>query len=279
MDNEEFLQQSSAYATGALQGEDLKRFKDYLRTANGEEKKQLAELVSTASMLPLALERKIPPDHVKQQLMQRIHLSARAAQAVSRRTETLSNSAPVPRRTWIPFGVALSVGMIALFSIYASRLLNTIEEQNKMIVTGKIERHHLQTQLVELKDELTRKEELLKVLDSKRIEITVMNGLKSSPVSYGKIIWDPEKRTAILQVSNLPPVPAGKDYQLWVIKGKTPISAGVFAVNNSEPNYFKIENLAVTDPKEIGAFAVTLEPKGGVPQPTGTMYIAGSPKI
>jgi anti-sigma-K factor RskA len=33
----------------------------------------------------------------------------------------------------------------------------------------------------------------------------------------------------------------------------------------------------VTNPREIAAFAVTLEPKGGMPQPTGAMYMKGSP--
>src|SRR6058998_3313974 len=115
---------------------------------------------------------------------------------------------PAPRRNWIPFGVAVALGMIVLFTLFALKLLNTIEEQNKQLVTVQDEKQHLQTQIVALKNEVTRKEELLKVLASKRIEITVMNGLKPSPVAYGKIIWDPEKRTAILQVSNLPPVPS-----------------------------------------------------------------------
>lgn len=279
MDREKFIDQCSAYAVGALTGEELKRFTEYLRTASKEECHQLAELVSTASLLPLALDRKTPPARVKEQLMQKIHLSTRAEDAVSRRTADISTSVPAPRRNWMPFGIAAALGMIALFSFFALWLLNTVDEQNKKLVSVQGERQQLQTQLLALKDELTRKEELLKVLASKRIEITVMDGLKTSPVSYGKIIWDPEKRTAILQVSNLPPAPSDKDYQLWIIKDKKPISAGVFAVSNTESNYFKIENLAVTNPKEIGAFAVTLEPKGGVPQPTGEMYIAGSPKL
>jgi anti-sigma-K factor RskA len=77
----------------------------------------------------------------------------------------------------------------------------------------------------------------------------------------------------------MPAVPTDKDYQLWVIKDNKPISAGVFAVNDTKSNFFKIENLAVTNPKEIGAFAVTLEPKGGMPSPTGDMYMMGSPKL
>jgi anti-sigma-K factor RskA len=155
--------------------------------------------------------------------------------------------------------------MIIGISTLVSNLMGTIDRQN--------------VQLVELRDELTRKEELLKVLASRQIEVTAMNGLQVNPVGYGKIIWDPEKGTAILQVSNLPAVPSNKDYQLWVIKGKQPISAGVFAVHNKDLNFFKIENLAVTNPKEIAAFAITLEPKGGVPSPTGQMFMAGSPKL
>jgi hypothetical protein len=137
----------------------------------------------------------------------------------------------------------------------------------------------LTAQITALKDELARKEELLKVLASQKIQIVVMNGLKVNPVGFGKIIWDPEKRSAILQVSRLPAVPGNKDYQLWVIKGKTPISAGVFSVSDTTANFFRIDGLAVTDPREISAFAVTLEPKGGLPAPTGDMYLAGSPRL
>jgi anti-sigma-K factor RskA len=82
-----------------------------------------------------------------------------------------------------------------------------------------------------------------------------------------------------LQVSRLPALPRNKDYQLWVIKGKTPISAGVFSVSDTTANFFRIDGLAVTDPREISAFAVTLEPKGGLPAPTGDMYLAGSPQL
>ena len=277
MEWEEYIDRSAAYAAGALGGEDLRQFESYLRSSSAEEQSLLAELVGTASLLPLVLERKAPRPDVREQLMRKVRLSLEAEHAVQRREDAVL--VPSPRRNWMPFGVAIAIGMVALFSLFALKLLNTIDDQNRHIVADQRATKDLRTQLTALRDELTRKEELLKVLASKRIEITVLNGLKPSPVSYGKIIWDPERRTAILQVSNLPPVPSDKDYQLWIIKDKKPISAGVFAVKTTEPNYFKIENLAVTDPRQIGGFAVTLEPKGGVPQPTGEMYIAGSPKM
>ncbi len=279
MDREEFIQLSSEYALGALEGDELRKFEAYLKTASKQELEILSELTSTASLIPLALERSTPSPAVKQSLMQKINLSSRAHEAVRQRTEILTQHAPARTRNWIPWGIAASLAMVAVFSLFVIKLMGTIEKQNKQLVAVEQEKQELQTRLVSLRDELTRKNEQLKVLSAKQIHISIMDGLKVNPVGYGKIIWDPEKRSAILQVSNLPAVPSDKDYQLWVIKDKKPISVGVFAVNDTMSNFFKIENLAVTNPKEIAAFAVTLEPKGGMPQPTGDMYMMGAPRL
>lgn len=301
MTAEEFKDLSADYAAGSLEGEDLRRFERHLMVASREELQHLAELMGLVSLLPLTLRQQTPPSRVKQQVMQKIQLSAWAKNSADRRTRELTgnnggseeNGNPEPRpvtttatvsvqerRSWLTFGVTfVALAMIIGFSVFVVRLMGTIDEQNQQLVSVENEKQELQTQLVALKDELLRKQEILNVLAAKQVEIAVMNGLDVHPVGYGKIIWDPERKRAILQVSNLPAIPSDKDYQLWVVKGKQPISAGVFAVHDTESNYFKIENLAVTDPKEIAAFAVTLEPKGGVPQPTGAMYMAGAPRL
>ncbi len=282
MTQNEFIELCAGYATGSLNDEDRERFEVYLRNAGREELEMLSELTGLASMLPLGLEQKSPPTHIKEQLIQRIQTTARAETSAQERTGDLAGRYFPPqagtRPRWLPLGITVvALAMIAGFSLYVVRLMGTIDNQNRQIVVIQKEKAELVTQIVALKNDLSRKEELLKVLSSKQIEMTMLNGLEVNPVGYGKILWDPERATAILQVANLPNIPPDKDYQLWVIKDK-PISAGVFAVSGNEENFFKIENLAVTNPGEISAFAVTLEPKGGVPQPTGAMYMIGSPK-
>jgi len=265
---------SAEYAAGGLEGNELEKFVAYVKTASAEELEELSGLLATASMLPLALQRQSPPAHIREALLNNIRLSARAGEAADERTDELvrdaTTRAPEGRRsgwrTWMPLGVTFAaLAMVLGFGLYVTNLLNTIDTQNQ--------------RLLAIQGELNRKEELLNVLAAKQVEMVLMSGVPNFPVGYGKIIWDPDRKVAILQVSNLPPVPTDKDYQLWVIKGNQPISAGVFAVGTSEPAYFKIEQLAVTNPKEIAAFAITLEPKGGVPAPTGAMYMAGSPKL
>lgn len=282
MTKDEFIELCAAYAAGSLEGEDRRRFEEYLRNADREELEMLSELAGLASMLPFGLERKSPPPHIKEQVIQRIRTSAHAETSAQKRTGDLAGKYLPPqagtRHRWLPLGITVvAIAMIAGFSLYVVRLMGTIDNQNSQIVGIQKEKTELVAQIVALKNDLSRKEEMLKVLSSKQIEMTIMNGLDVNPVGYGKILWDPERATAILQVANLPNIPPDKDYQLWVIKDK-PISAGVFVVSGTEENFFKIENLAVTNPREISAFAVTLEPKGGVPQPTGAMYMMGSPK-
>ena len=280
MTREEFEQLSAEYALGSLTGEDLRRLEEYLRTASPADRQDFQELTGAASLLPLALERHAPPSGAKEKLRQKIRLSIAAhegAQALSA-DGTDYRKAAAPGRFWRTVAWT-ALPAAAVLGVIVLTLLGRLDQRSGELSASGNRVTELTAQITALKDELARKEELLKVLASQKIQIVVMNGLKVNPVGFGKIIWDPEKRSAILQVSRLPAVPGNKDYQLWVIKGKTPISAGVFSVNDTTANFFKIDGLAVTDPREISAFAVTLEPKGGLPAPSGDMYLAGSPQL
>ncbi|HXX64726.1 MAG TPA: anti-sigma factor [Bacteroidota bacterium] len=277
MNKEEFENLSAAYALGTLSGEELRQFEEYLRSASEEERAEVQELKSTSAMLPLALERHAPPQGTREKMREKIRLTASAERSVRERTAGLPGSARPSHRPvrWAALGVLAALAVVSVIVIL--RMSSTIDSQKADLTNSAQRIGELSAQVTELKGELARKEELLKILASERIAITLMNGLKVNPFGFGKVIWDPEKRTAILQVSRLPSTPSNKDYQLWVIRGKTPVSAGVFAISDTTANFFKIEGLAVADPREVSAFAVTLEPKGGVSAPTGDMYLAGSP--
>ena len=175
--------------------------------------------------------------------------------------------AALPRQQGSGLALGLTIAavlMVGAFSLYVASLMRTMDQQA--------------IQITELKNDLTRNEELLGVLQARRVDIVIMNGLEVNPEGFGKIIWDSERKVALLQISNLPIVPRDKDYQLWIIKEEKPVSAGVFAVRTKKDNFFRIDPLVETDPGHIKAFAVTMEPRGGVAQPTGEMYLRGSPE-
>ena len=74
---------------------------------------------------------------------------------------------------------------------------------------------------------------------------------------------------ATLVVAGLPRVPAGKTYEVWVLKGHTATSAGLFAASSA--------SLHLTRSVPRGAkVAVTLERAGGVEQPTSTPLVTST---
>lgn len=102
-------------------------------------------------------------------------------------------------------------------------------------------------------------------------------GQEVAPSASAKVFLEPDRRRAIVFFYDLPPNPGDKSYQLWIIRADQPkpMSAGVFDVTKSGTASITIENLPVAT--EMKALAVTLEPKGGAPQPTNTrFYVAGS---
>ena len=78
--------------------------------------------------------------------------------------------------------------------------------------------------------------------------------------------------TAVLVVSGVPPLPAGKTYQVWVIDGGRPVSGGLFAPaagTQAIPVAGSVRNGSVV--------AVTVEDDGGAQAPTGEPVIASAP--
>ena len=88
-----------------------------------------------------------------------------------------------------------------------------------------------------------------------------------------RVILEPERRRAVVVFQHLPLNAADKSYQLWIIRADqpAPVSAGVFDATKDGSAAISIENLPVET--AIKGLAVTLEPKGGVDQPTNTNFI------
>ena len=170
--------------------------------------------------------------------------------------------------------MAVAASFIFIFTslgllFYSQSLQDDMLSQSRKIADQQVTIEVLET-------EVQRKNELLTILEARDVDLVMMDGMaEMSPNGYGKVVWDKQGGRALLQVAGIPTVPTDKDYQLWFIVNGQPISAGVFAVDDPQrDNFFKIEQLQ-SDADE-GAFAITMEPKGGMPQPTGDMYLLGN---
>jgi anti-sigma-K factor RskA len=98
-------------------------------------------------------------------------------------------------------------------------------------------------------------------------------GQPAAPNASARAFWS-RSRGMVFTASNLPPLPAGRAYQLWVVTAQAPLSAGLLA-----PDARGSVSETFSTPPDIPqpvALAVTIEPAGGVPAPTGDKYLVGT---
>lgn len=124
-----------------------------------------------------------------------------------------------------------------------------------------------------LRGEIARQRDLLALLGAPETRPVALAGLAPSPTARGRIWWNGDRRAGFFVASGLPPAPAGKTYQLWVISGGTPVSAGTFPVDQRGEAILRVG--PIPEAARADVFAVTLEPAGGLPAPSGAMYLAG----
>lgn len=111
-----------------------------------------------------------------------------------------------------------------------------------------------------------------------------LNDPETKQVSFGKAEQQPPRgnvliharRGVMLIASNLPPAPAGKTYEMWVVpKGGAPRPAGTF---DSDAGGNARHLLAgPLDRAATAAIAVSLEPAGGSETPTQVLFAAPLP--
>jgi anti-sigma-K factor RskA len=131
----------------------------------------------------------------------------------------------------------------------------------------------------------TAQERITDLVDRLRLESDIANlkitalasRLDNSPEALAIAVWNPLKQEGILKVEKLPALDAGKDYQLWIVdpQYKDPVDGGVFTVD-PVTGEARISFKSKQPVKSIGAFAVTLERKGGVPKAEGPFVLLGT---
>ncbi|MDX2134132.1 MAG: anti-sigma factor [Saprospiraceae bacterium] len=95
-----------------------------------------------------------------------------------------------------------------------------------------------------------------------------LKGTPLAPDAQVTVYWNPGTQTTRLAVSQLPPAPSGRQYQLWSLRNGQPKSAGLLSLEPAV-DLQTMENVAEAD-----MFAITEEPAGGVESPTLDRLVA-----
>jgi len=129
-------------------------------------------------------------------------------------------------------------------------------------------RERLQRDEIALREQLTAYRGAVELLRDPATRVVELRGAGPRAEATARLIWNDQAGGHLL-VANLPPAPAGKAYELWMLGGPAPRPAGVFQVDAS--------GRAVQDvgpATGASSFAVTIEPAAGSPAPTGPVVLA-----
>jgi anti-sigma-K factor RskA len=194
-------------------------------------------------------------------------LKGRVLDALSREPQA---PARVARRVWNPWlaaaaTVAVILGGLLVLSIDRDR------RQSADLQRALAEVSELRDRSQAYAGQIDLALSILTAGDMRRLELSGSDAWRDSAA---RAYWSPT-RGLLLVADQLPIPPPGRIYQVWVIGGAKPVSAGLLGSERTGRGM-----LIAPPPAGIAGGSVTVaitdEPPGGLPAPSGTIRLAGS---
>src|ERR1043166_2874484 len=133
--------------------------------------------------------------------------------------------------------------------------------------------HQSQDEMVRAHEQLARARDVNDTLASPEASLMQLTGKEVAPRARAVVAYERSTGRAALLASGLPPAPAGRAYQLWLIAENKPVHGGTFK-SDADGRARMSDHLPAGISKP--AFAVTLEREGGESAPKGEMFLLGS---
>ena len=112
----------------------------------------------------------------------------------------------------------------------------------------------------------------LVTVSSPETNTVTLTGTAEQPAGRARVFIDPLTGRALVFVYDLDVLGPDLVYQLWAIKGTTPVDAGVFTVDANGRG--RLETELIDALLGADALAVTIEASPGQPSPTGAIVLS-----
>ena len=119
---------------------------------------------------------------------------------------------------------------------------------------------------------------VLDIVSQSDVKRLAMTGTSAAPAANGRYIWTRSGNLGALVANNLPPLPAGTSYCMWIIYERAWIWGGVFDVDARGSGRLIVHEGDGQDRGAFKGFAVTVEPSSGATSHTGVSVLASAPQ-
>jgi anti-sigma-K factor RskA len=251
---------SEFWALGALDGEQRQALEAHARGC-AQCARELEAAQQRIVLLGLAAPPVAPPPALRESLLRQVR-----AERMRTVPQPAALPASRPRQLWLTPAFAVATIIFAGLSAW----LWSRDRQDLDRIQG------LQVRLSEAQsrtqDLMASSDAISNVLGAPGTVRVALASQPGGPAGRAGVLFNARFGYAVY-VGELPPAAAGRSYQLWLVPSSgNPISLGVFS--GSQPTIALTARVAPgLVPK---AFAVTVEPEGGSPQPTGPKVLVGA---
>lgn len=274
IDHDAWRDEAGLYALGALAGKEREAFEAHLATC-AECTAEVRALQGVVTALPYAVPQVDPPAALRARL-----LTAAGAPGASFRSTVAQMPAP-PHVSFTRGPISVNVAWLAAAALlvvsvalgaYAVNLRQRVgglegqlrEAVNRLDLT--------EQQLADARRAAERAQMRMAVLTSPDLKEVSLKGQPAAPGAAGRAFWS-RSNGLLFAANDLPSLPAGRTYQLWFLTPGAPVSAGLIKPDQNGRIAAAFDTPPGTpDPTGL---AVSIEPEGGVPAPTGAIYLAG----
>lgn len=262
-EHDELQELAGPYALDILSDEERRAFERHLPLC-AECQGAVADARAVAEGLAHTVEAVDPPAALRARVLAAATATANSATTVRVR--------PAPAGVF-PWWLAAAASVAAIVSGLgwwnaSERLTRTeaaLQEARQTLATAESRMAAGQS----VSDRLATQLAVLTAPDAVRVDL---KGQPAAPASEGRVYWSRSRGTAFT-AANLPPLDAGRVYQLWFVTAGPPVSAALVTPDASGRSETVVPSPAGVEPT---AFALTVEPAGGSPGPTGAMLLVGA---
>jgi anti-sigma-K factor RskA len=263
--HDELREQAAAYVLGALTKAEREAFEAHAATCV-----ECAAEVQSLSSVTEVLAHAVPQHDPSSTLRARVLASVSGASATAS-PMSFDVASPGLFVPWL--AAAASLALAVALGGYAATLRSRVGVLELRLHDATERAAQSERQIADLRRTAAGAQSQVAVLAAPDLQRIDLAGQPPAPQASARAFWS-RSRGLVFTASNLPPPRAGRTYQLWILTSQpAPISAGLFKPD-PQGRVAAVFETPLDLPKPIG-MAVTIEPDGGVPSPTGEKYLLG----
>lgn len=159
--------------------------------------------------------------------------------------------------------VLLAISTLANFYFYNKFTTSQTAYNNLLAETTRLE-----TAVNTYQTKLEDMDNGMRIMLNPSMQVVKMAGTKGFEASNATVYWNKQTKDVYVLNNSLPKPSSGKQYQLWAIVDGKAVDAGML-----QPDCAMLCKMKTIPNAQ--AFAISLEPEGGVPEATGPIYVLG----